>query len=788
MATVVTDSNSPHSSNAHADHSSPDSPVDRFSYDDTIVRYFATATLVWGLLATLVGLVAGLLLVLPKLFFDLGPYAEYVTFGRLRPIHTNVAIFAFAGNAIFAAIYYSTQRLCKAPMWSRTLSWLHFCGWQLIIVAAAATLPLGITQGRELAELEWPIDLAIAVVWILFFGINFFMTLAHRRERHLYVSLWFYIATIVSVSVVHVLNNLVFPISPAKSYTIYAGVQDAFMQWWYGHNAMAFLLTVPFLGLMYYFLPKAAERPIYSYKLAIVHFWALVFLFVLAGPQHLHYTSLPEWASTLGMVFGVMLWMPLWGGLLNGFLTLRGAWHKVGTDPVLKFFAVGLVFYGLSALEASLFSIKSVNGLGQYTDWTIAHVHAGALGWNGMMTFGMVYWLAPRLFQTKLWSPKLASAHFWISTIAVLASILPLYVAGMMQSTMLLELDDTGRLAYPEFIETVKPLAQFRWASLAGGVLFLCGIVLMAANYLMTWITRPATYEVPVYSAQPLRAMPEPSEPTGASTLETVPVLEAAKKLDVWTQLGWHRRWERLPGKFTMIVLAAVIGGSLFEIVPMFLIRGNVPMIASVTPYTPLELAGRDIYISEGCFNCHSQQVRPILAETQRYGEFSQAGEFVYDHPTQWGSRRIGPDLAREGGKQTSIWHWQHLESPQTTTPGSVMPTFEHLLVTELDFAKVEERVRVAKTLGADYDFESEASADIARKQAEEVAAEIVSQGGPVLVARTGGKDPLFVFDTQAVALIAYLQRLGVDLSKPAPSEATPVADPNAPAVDQEST
>ncbi len=789
MATVARDSNTPHSDGPAADHFASVAQVDRFSYDDSIVRYFATATLLWGLLATLVGLVAAVLLVLPKLFFDLGPYAEYATFGRLRPVHTSVGIFAFAGNAIFAAIYYSTQRLCKAPMWSRTLSWLHFCGWQLIIVAAAATLPLGMTQGREFAELEWPIDIAIAVVWILFFGVNFLMTLANRRERHLYLSLWFYLATIVCVSVIHVLNNLVFPISPAKSYSVYAGVQDAFMQWWYGENAMAFLLTVPFLGLMYYFLPKAAERPVYSYKLAIVHFWSLVILFVLAGPHHLHYTSLPEWASTLGMLFGVMLWMPLWGGLINGFLTLRGAWKRVGTDPVLKFFVVGLVFYGLSAVEGSLFSIKSINGLGQYTDWTIAHVHAGALGWNGMMTFGMVYWLAPRLFQTKLWSTKLASAHFWISTVAVLACILPLYLAGMMQSSMLLELDDTGRLTYPDFITTVQPLAKFRWASLIGGALYLFGFVLMTTNYLMTWMTRPATYDVPVYSARPLIAMSEPMEPNVSSTLETVPVLDAAKKLDVWTQLRWHRRWERLPGTFTMLVVIVIVGGSMLEMLPMFLIRGSVPTIGSVTPYTPLELAGRDIYVSEGCFHCHSQQVRPILAETLRYGEFSQAGEFVYDHPTQWGSRRIGPDLAREGGKQPSIWHWQHLESPQLATPGSVMPTFEHLLVTEMDFTKIEDRVRAAKTLGANYDFQLDDSADIARKQAEAVAAEIVSQGGPVLVRRGIGKEPLFVFDTQAVALIAYLQRLGVDLAKPAPdeaparSESPPVADPTTPAV-----
>ena len=360
--------------------------IESFSYDDDIVRKFVTATIVWGFVATLVGLIVAILLVLPTITGGM----PWFSFGRLRPLHTNAAIFAFAGNGIFAAIYYSTQRLCKTRMWSDSLSRLHFWGWQLIIVAAAITLPLGVTQSREYAELEWPIDIAVAIVWLVIFGGNFLMTLIHRRERHMYVALWFYIATIVTVALLHVFNNLVVPAGWFKGYSIYAGVQDAFMQWWYGHNAVAFFLTTPFLGLMYYFLPKAAERPVFSYKLSIIHFWSLVFIYIWAGPHHLHYTALPEWACTLGMLFSLMLWMPSWGGMINGLLTLRGAWHKVAADPVLKFYVVGITFYGMSTFEGPMLSIKSINALSHYTDWTIAHVHSGALGWNGFMIFGML--------------------------------------------------------------------------------------------------------------------------------------------------------------------------------------------------------------------------------------------------------------------------------------------------------------------------------------------------------------------------------------------------------------
>ncbi len=750
MATVVT--------NAGASSHAAPSEMESFSYDDGIVRMFATATIVWGLVATLVGLIVAVFLVMPSLTGGLPWFA----FGRLRPLHTNAAIFAFAGNAIFAAIYYSTQRLCKARMWSDALSRLHFWGWQAIIVAAAVTLPLGITQSKEYAELEWPIDIAIAVVWLVIFGGNFLMTLIHRRERHMYVALWFYISTIVTIAMLHVFNNLVIPTGWFHSYSVYAGVQDAFMQWWYGHNAVAFFLTTPFLGLMYYFLPKAAERPIFSYKLSIIHFWSLVFIYIWAGPHHLHYTSLPEWASTLGMLFSLMLWMPSWGGMINGLLTLRGAWHKVAADPILKFFVVGITFYGMSTFEGPLLSIKSVNALSHYTDWTIAHVHSGTLGWNGFMTFGMLYWLLPRLYQTKLWSPKLMGLHFWIGTLGILLYIIPIYAAGLMQGLMWRAIDgDTGQLMYPDFIETTQSIVPLWWLRVLGGLLFVAGMCMLALNAFMTWATRPATYVVPVYAAPRLSKHYTEHTVQPVSELASVPVLELGKKLDVWSQMGWHRQWERLPVKFTILATLAVVVATLFEFIPTFLIRSNVPTIATVTPYTPLELAGRQIYVSEGCYNCHSQQVRPMIAETKRYGEYSKPGEFIYDRPFQWGSRRIGPDLAREGGKQSSFWHWTHFENPELVSEGSVMPSYDHLLTADLKFSGIAQLVKTAHMLGAPYDKELEDSDSLARRQGEEIAADIVKQGGPA-----------GVHEKQAIALIAYIQRLGVDIFKsPASAE-----------------
>lgn len=727
--------------------------LEEFKYDDKIVRAFALVTLIWAVVAMLAGVFIALQLVLPAL--NLG--MTYTSFGRLRPLHTNAAIFAFAGNAIFAAVYYSTQRLCKARMWSDTLSWLHFWGWQAIIVAAAITLPLGLTQGKEYAELEWPIDIAIAVVWVGFFGVNFFMTLATRRERHMYVALWFYIATIVTVAVLHVFNSLVVPVGPFKSYSIYAGVQDAFMQWWYGHNAVAFFLTTPFLGLMYYFLPKAAERPVFSYRLSIIHFWSLVFIYIWAGPHHLHYTSMPEWCTTLGMLFSLMLWMPSWGGMINGLLTLRGAWRKVTVDPVLKFFVVGITFYGMATFEGPVLSIKSVNALSHYTDWTIAHVHGGALGWNGMMTFGMIYWLIPRIFQTKLYSKKLAEWHFWLGTVGILLYIVPIYVAGLTQGLMWRAIDDQGNLMYPKFVETVMVLMPMYWIRVFGGLLFAGGALLCLYNFFRTWQTRPAVYEEPVYTAPPL-SKDYQDAPAPVSKLENV--IEAGKRIEIWSTMWWHRRWERLPLKFTVWVVIAVVAATLFELVPSFLIRSNIPALPGVKPYSPLELAGRDLYVANGCYNCHSQMIRPILAETKRYGPYSKPGEFVYDHPFQWGSRRIGPDLAREGGAQNVLWHTRHFRDPKDTSPDSIMPAYPVFEQTELNFRTIPERVQANNFLagGNAYSPSDIANAEaLAREQAKKIANDIIQQNGGQ------GSLPKNLENTQLVALIAYLQRLGVE-------------------------
>ncbi len=775
--------------------------LETFRYDDAIVRMFLTAMIIWGIVGFLVGLIIAIQLALPiAMSWDIGGFkplaplafltnTEWLTFGRLRPLHTNAVIFAFAGNAIFAGIYYSTQRLCKARMFSDVLSRLHFWGWQTIIVCAALTLPLGLTQGKEYAELIWPIDLMIAVVWLVFFGGNFFGTLLRRRERHMYVALWFYIATIVTVTILHVFNNMWVPVGVyhflktgemlsaremLQSYSVYAGVQDAFMQWWYGHNAVAFFLTTPFLGLMYYFMPKAAERPVYSYRLSIVHFWSLVFMYIWAGPHHLHYTALPAWASTLGMLFSVMLWMPSWGGMINGLLTLRGAWNKVAQDPILKFFVVGVTFYGMSTFEGPMLSVKSVNSLSHYTDWTIAHVHAGALGWNGFLAFGMMYWLLPRLFQTKLYSQRLMAAHFWIATIGIVMYILPIYVAGITQGLMWRAFDESGRLAYPDFVETVVAIMPMYWIRVLGGTLYLTGALLGAWNYYKTWRARPAAYDVPEYQAPALGASYQ-DPPAPASRISGV--IELGHKGDVFMQAAWHRRWERLPVKFTVWVVVAVGIASLFEIIPTFLIKSNVPTIASVQPYTPLELAGRDIYVSEGCYNCHSQMIRPIYAETKRYGEYSKPGEFVYDHPFQWGSRRIGPDLAREGGRQSHHWHLLHFQDPRQVSLKSTMPAYPHLLSQELNFDNIQAKVDAMALLGVPYGkavLDGQAPA-MALEQAKQIAADLKTQAAGAIPPGM----PAEIERAKVIALIAYLQRLGTDINKPPPTEAPPEVAPS---------
>ena len=694
-------------------------------YDDATVRRFAYATVVWGAVGMLAGL--WLALELASVEFNLG--IPQITFGRLRPLHTNAVVFAFVGNAIFAGVYYSTQRLLKARMFSDKLSAVHFWGWQAIIVAAAISLPMGYTSSKEYAELEWPIDLAIAAVWVVF-AINFFGTLARRREKHLYVAIWFYIASIITVALLHIFNSLAIPVSITKSYSVYAGVQDALVQWWYGHNAVAFFLTTPFLGLMYYFMPKAAKRPVYSYRLSIIHFWSLVFLYIWAGPHHLLNSALPDWAQSMGTVFSVMLLAPSWGGMINGLLTLRGAWHKLRTDPILKFFVVAITFYGMATFEGPMMSLKSVNSLSHFTNWTIAHVHAGGLGWNGFFTFGMLYWMMPRLWRTKLYSVGLATAHFWIGLLGIGAYVLSMWAGGVTEGLMWKEFDDQGRLVYTAWAEMIPPLVPMYWVRAVGGMLYLGGVFVMIYNLYKTWQTRKDLRDEEVEVV-----VPDTAPESGAG-------------------VSWHHRLEGRPLAFTVWTTVAVAAGGLFEIIPSMAIKTNVPTIESVRPYTPLELTGRDIYISEGCVNCHSQMVRPFREETLRYGEYSKAGEFVYDRPFLWGSRRIGPDLHRVGGKYPDMWHYNHMLDPQSTSPGSLMPPYAHLFEQDLDLSDIDTKVSVfVDVFEAPYTaYEQENAEVLALVQAGQIADGLVEQGLPD------------IRDKKIVALIAYLQRLGTDI------------------------
>ena len=731
-----------------ADNQERATGVERVVFDDGVVRWFVIATLVWGF----IGMAVGALLALQLAWWP-SNMGEYLTFGRLRPLHTNAVIFAFAGNAIFAAIYYSTQRLLQTRMFSDLMSRLHFFGWQAIIASAAITLPMGFTQTKEYAELEWPIDIAITVVWVIF-AVNFFMTLRYRRTKHMYVAIWFYIATIVTVAILHIFNNLVVPVAALKSYPVYAGVHDALVQWWYGHNAVAFFLTTPFLGLMYYFMPKAAERPVFSYKLSIVHFWSLVFIYIWAGPHRLHYTALPEWASTLGMVFSIMLWMPSWGGMINGLLTLRGAWDKLRTSPILKFFVVGITFYGMATFEGPMLSIKAVNSLSHYTDWTIGHVHAGALGWNGFMAFGMIYWLIPRLWQTELYSNKLANAHFWIGTIGIILYVVAMWSAGITQGLMWRAFDETGRLMYPDFIETVVQLMPMYWVRLIGGSLYIVGVVLAVINLVMTMARAPKNLEDPsIEVPTPTWRISSPDAPSRPMPRRYDDLLA---ELDVRVREGWHRMLEGWPLVFTVLTTVAVAIGGLAELIPLMLVDSNVPTIETVKPYTPLELEGRDIYIREGCVSCHSQMVRPMRDEIERYGDYSKPGEGVYDRPHLWGSKRTGPDLARLGGKYPHLWHVRHMKDPRLTSPKSVMPPYPWLLEKELDLDGLDKKLEGLAMLGTPYSIETiNGAQNVARDQAKEIAKEIEEQGGPA------GLE-----DKEITALVAYLQRLGHDLKE----------------------
>lgn len=625
-------------------------------------------------------------------------------------------------------------------MWSDKLSAIHFWGWQLIIVLAALTLVLGFTTGKEYAELEWPIDILITLIWVVF-GVNMFGTILTRRERHLYVAIWFYIGTWITVAMLHIVNSIELPVSLFKSYSFYAGVQDALVQWWYGHNAVAFFLTTPYLGIMYYFIPKAANRPVYSYRLSIIHFWALIFIYIWAGPHHLLYTSLPDWAQSLGTVFSIMLIAPSWGGMINGLLTLRGAWDKVREDVVLKFMVVAVTAYGMATFEGPMLSLKNVNAISHYTDWTIAHVHVGALGWNGFLTFGVLYWLIPRMWRTSLYSQKWASWHFWIGTLGILLYAIPMYWAGWMQSSMWKEFTPEGQLQY-QFLDTVKFMRPFYAVRSLGGLLYLTGAILMVVNL---WKTAKQGDFLAEEEAQ-------------------APAL--AKKVVLKGQEHWHRIIERKPITMLILALVMVAIGGLIEMIPTFMIKENIPTIASVKPYTPLELLGRDLYVREGCYTCHSQMVRPFRSETERYGEYSKSGEFVYDHPFQWGSKRTGPDLAREGTdklRRMNSWHYNHMMDPGSISAGSIMPAYPWMFENEIDLASLKSKMEAMVTLGVPYTQEEVNNGEaLAMKQANIIYEDLKKDEKNLLLGEDGLKN-----NHEIIAMIAYLQRLGTDIMIP---------------------
>ncbi len=697
------------------------------TYNDKIVKAFLLATIGWAFVALLLGVIIAYQMAYWQANFDL----EWLTFGRLRPLHTNAAIFAFAGNIVFAGIYHSTQRLLKARLFSDVLSKVHFWGWQLMILLAAVTLPLGFSTGKEYAELEWPLDILIAVVWVVF-AINFFGTIAIRRVKHLYVAIWFYIATVLTVAILHIVNSIALPVSLLKSYPVYAGIQDALVQWWYGHNAVAFFLTTPFLGLMYYYLPKSVGRPIYSYRLSIIHFWALVFIYIWAGPHHLLYTALPNWLQTLGMVFSLMLWAPSWGGMINGLLTLRGAWDKLRTSPIVKFYVAALTFYGMTTFEGPLLSIKSVSALGHYTDWIVAHVHAGTLGWNGFMAFGVIYYLVPKIWKTKLYSDKLATLHFWTGIFGILIYYISMWAAGITQGLMWRAVDGNGQLVYPDFVETVTKIVPLYQVRAFAGLIYLIGFLFLVYNIYKTIKSAPSDQPEEVFSA---------------------PVIKNKKGIEFIPKS--HRHFEGLATSFTILVLISVLVGSIIEIMPVLSLDSYVSEGKKVKTFTPLELAGRDIYIKEGCYVCHSQMIRKLATDVQRFGPASTIEESMYNRPFQWGSKRTGPDLARIGKKYPDAWHYKHMINPRSVVQQSLMPNYPWLADKKTDLYILRKKLSVMKNLGVPYTKEEVANADIlAEKQARQIAERLIISGG----VNASVED---LTRKEIVALIAYLQALG---------------------------
>jgi cytochrome c oxidase cbb3-type subunit I/II len=678
-------------------------------YNDRIAGRFLQATVGWGLLALFIGFYGALELQ----FWPVQGPLPFLTFGRLRPLHSNLMVFAFAANALFAGMYHAVQRLCQSRIWSDRLTLVHFWGWQLMLLLGLISLAFGYTQARPLAEMEWPLDILLALIWSLF-SLNIFMTLRRRQTPFLYVSLWFFCAGLLIFGLVHLVNAVVMPASLTKSYPFLVGVGDAVVQVWYAQNLKSFLLTLPFLGLMYYFVPKTVKRPLHSYRLAILQFWALVFFSVWTGPAKLAYTSLPEWMQSIGLIFSLMLVAPGWAAVINGVSTIGLDDPRFRRHPAVLFFFLALLSYGASVGLEALTAFKSINLVLQYSDWVSAESHLLMMGWIGSFIFGMAYVLVPKLWQHQLHSRTLGRLHFWITLSSLILMLLALAAGGLVQGQRWFAVQEDGLLVYPEFLATIEALKPFYMMRLISHGLFLLGTGLALYNF---------------YQTARQGKLQDTSRP-----LETLILPEALNRWEQWSRRVWP---------LTAGVLILVIGSSLIQLLPL------PDQTTELKPYTPLAQHGRDIYMREGCQSCHTQMVRVALKEELRYGSSSQIWEYQQDRPALWGQRRHGPDLHRVGGRYPHLWHYQHLVVPQTIAPGSVMPSYQRLVQNKVNRQEIMRRHTALKKLGVGYGPEDPLilyDAEARKIQESLAQAQIVV-------------DP----EAEIIALIAYLQVLGIE-------------------------
>ena len=751
------------------------------SDSDRVVRQFALAALFWGLVGMAAGALLALVLVVPELEL---PAA--LSFGRLRPVHTTTVVFALVGNLVFAGIYYSCQRLLRVPLAAGPAA-VHFWGWQALVAAGVATLLLGHGQGKELAELEWPLDLALAALWLVFAG-NVIGMVRRRREVRLYISIWFYLATVVAVGALHLANALALPLGALDSVPLLAGAADAMLQRSYGEAAVGFFLVVPLLGLVYHVLPEAAAQPVHSARLAVVHFWGLVVALTWMAPRRLLDTALPDRLQVAGVVFGLLLWVPAWAGVINGLLTLRGAGARLRRDPVLKFTAAALVFHGLAALEVPLSGTRAMSELTGATDWQVGHAHLVGLGFSGLMAAALLYWLAPRLWGAPLRSVAAAHAHFYLAVLGLVLYVAAMWIAGATQGVMWRDQTAAGGLTH-HFLETVAALDLSYWGRLVGGALYLVGFLLLGWNVLAT---RRAGVVAGAHADEAWQDPGPPGRPPPGQAVRLLlswPVafvasiaalvlgaalvnpLAAFGMLLIAVCLGlagvaasaaaraerpitWHQRLEGSGRALGLLVVIAVLAGPALQVVPLA-VRGA----AGGQPPAPLgalELEGQAVYLREGCATCHTQMIRPFLWEVARYGEVSTAADSAHDHPSLWGSRRVGPDLARIGGRTSNLWHYQHLMDPRSSALRSTMPSYRHLAGERIDLGRTADRMRALRSLGVPYGEADIAGAErSARAQAGAIAAELRAAGAAI--------EP----DSRMVALIAYLQRLGQEAPPP---------------------